>query len=81
MGMETQPQLSNPTKELDFIDRVSLGYVGRVDSGFFGLDFRFFRFGRDFFIAKHKAIIMKKKSNMYLEGYNCKSDHVLGSTG
>ena len=42
--------------------------MGRVDSGFFGSDFRFFGFGRVLLIPKHKAIIMKEKSNMYLEG-------------
>ena len=41
MGMETQPELSNPPKESDFVDRISLGYVDQVDSGFFGRIFGF----------------------------------------
>ena len=41
MGMETQPELSNPSKESDFVDQISLGYVDRVDSGFFGRIFGF----------------------------------------
>ena len=80
MGMETQPKLSNSPKESDFVDRISLGYVGRVNSGIFESDFRFFRFGRDFLIPKHKTIIMKEKSNLYLEGYNGKSSPVLLSS-
>ena len=80
MDMETQPELSNSSKESYFVDRVSLVYVGRVDSGFFGSDFRFFRFGWDFLILKHKAIIVKEKNNMYLEGYNGKSNPVLLSS-
>ena len=80
MGMETQPKLSNPPKESDFVDWISLGYVGRVDSGFFESDFRFFLFGRDFPIPKHKAIIMKEKSNLYREGYNGKSSPFLLSS-
>ena len=77
MGMETQPELSNPPKESDFVDQISLGYVGWVDSGFLG---RIFGFDRDFLIPKHKAIIMKEKSNLYLEGYNGKSGPVLLSS-
>ena len=42
--------------------------MGRVDSGFFESDFGFFGFGRDFYIPKHKAVIMKEKNNLYLEG-------------
>ena len=41
MGMETQPELNNPPKESDFVDRISLSYVGWVDSGFFGRIFGF----------------------------------------
>ena len=84
MGMETQPELSNPPKESDFVDRISLGYVDQVDSGFFGRifrsDFRFSGFDRDFLIPTHKAIIMKEKSNLYLEGYNGRSGPVLLSS-
>ena len=56
MGMETQPELSNQSKGLDFVDRISLGYVDQVDLGFFKSDFQFFRFGRDFVIPKHSQL-------------------------
>ena len=76
-GMETLPELSNPPKKSDFENRVSLGYVGPVDSGFFGADFQFCRV---LLIPKHKTIIMKENNNLYLEGYNGKSDFVLLSS-
>ena len=76
-GMETLPEVSNPPKKSDFENRVSLGYVGRVDLGFFGSDFHFCWV---LLIPKHKAIIMKENNNLYLEGYNGKSDPVLLSS-
>ena len=80
MGMETMSELSKPPKKSDFEDQISLGYVGRR-FGIFRVGFNFFlAFGRVLFILKHETIIMKDKSDIYLEGYNGKSDHVLLSS-
>ena len=80
MGMETLLEPSNLLKKSGFRDRVSSGYLGRVDSGGFGSDFWLFGFGRVLLTPKHEAIIVKEKSNFYLEGYNGTSDIVLLSS-
>ena len=57
--METLPEPSKQPKKLNFVDQVSLGYVGLVELWFFESDFWFFGFDRVLLIPKHEAIIVK----------------------
>ena len=79
MGMETLPEPStHPKSRISEIRLVR--YVDRLDSEFFVSNFWFLGFGRVLLTPKHEAIIVKEKSNLYLEGYNGTSDIVLLSS-
>ena len=77
MSIEILPKPSNPPKKTDFGNWISSGYACLVNSEGIGSEFQFFRFSRVLLTPKHETVIMKEKSNLYLEGYNGTSDLVL----